>query len=291
MMRQVIADARSRGEAIAILFASESSIYGRYGFGVATWQQQLRIGRGDGQLAAGAVGAVAPPRLRFPAPADVRADLMGVYDAVLPGRPGMLARNDRWWDVVLSDIPAHRGGMSPWRCLLAEDESGPRGYALYRTQPSWSDGIPDGTISVSELIALDPAATAALWADLLGRDLVGAVIARRRPVDDPLLAMLADPRRARPIVGDALWVRLIDLQAALVQRRYACAVDVVLDVLDPFLPENAGRWRLEAALPRTERPRAASAPPRTPTSCSPRTCSAPATWAARASDSMPRQAT
>ena len=85
-------------------------------------------------------------------------------------------------------------------------------------------------IRLRELMALDPAAEAALWADLFSRDLVGEVVAPSRPIDDPLLAMLADPRRAQPLVSDGLWVRLVDLPAAMVQRRYASAVDVVLDV-------------------------------------------------------------
>jgi predicted acetyltransferase len=246
LMRDLIADARQRGEPLAILFASEAGIYSRFGFGLATWHQRLRIGRGEGQLVVGPVADVTPPRLRFCAPADVRAELLKVHDTALAGRPGMLARNEQWWDVQLSDLPFNRDGMSALRCVVAEDDSGPRGYSLYRTQPSWSDGIPDGTVAVSELIALDPAATAALWTDLFERDLVSEVIARRRPVDDPLLAMLADPRRALPIVGDALWVRPVDLPAAMVKRRYASAVDVVLDVLDPVLPANAGRWRLTA---------------------------------------------
>jgi predicted acetyltransferase len=245
MMRHEIMDSRGRGEAIAILFASESGIYSRFGFGLAAWQQRLRIGRGDGRLAVGSAAAESKqPGLRFGAPAEVRTDLAKLFDAAVPGRPGMLARNDAWWDVLLSDHPTRRGGMSPLRCVVAEDDGGPRGYSLYRTQPSWTDGLADGTIRLNELIALDPAAAAALWGDLFSRDLVGEVVAPSRPVDDPLLAMLADARRAQPIVNDGLWVRLIDLPAAMVQRTYASAVDVVLDVLDPFLPDNAGRWRL-----------------------------------------------
>ncbi len=245
MMRHEITDAHERGEALAILYASESGIYGRYGFGLASWHQRMRIGRGDGQLAIGAaLGASEQVRLRFDPPGEVRAEMVKLFDAAVPGRPGMLARDDRWWDVILSDDPTRRGGMSPLRCLLAEDETGPRGYALYRTQAAWDEGIADGTIRVRELIAADGAATAALWGDLLSRDLVGEVVARNQPIDDPLLAMLGDQRRAQPMVSDALWVRLIDLPAALCQRTYASATDVVLDVIDPFLPANAGRWRL-----------------------------------------------
>jgi len=245
MMRYELTDAGRRGEAIAILYASESAIYSRFGFGLATWHQRINVRRGHGQLSIGAAVPASPQLcLRLVDPADVRSDLAKVFAAVLPTRPGMLARNDAWWDILLSDQPSRRDGMSPLRCLLAEDASGVRGYALYRTKGGWTDGLPDGELRVRELTALDPAATAALWADLFSRDLVGEVYALHRPVDDPLLAMLADPRRATPLVGDALWVRLIDAPAALVRRNYASPIDVVLDIQDAFMPENAGRWRL-----------------------------------------------
>jgi predicted acetyltransferase len=264
MMRHQLGDARSHGEAIAILFASESGIYARYGFGLASWHLRLQITRGDGALRAGAaLGQAASPSLRAVQPAQAREELARVYATALPGRPGMVARDDRWWDCVLADPPALRDGMSPLHCLLAEDATGPVGYALYRTKPSWQDGIAAGTLRLRELVATDPPVIAALWSDLLGRDLVGEVVAPSRPIDDPLLAMLADPRRAHPAVSDALWVRLIDLPSALCQRRYATGIDVVLDVIDPDLPDNAGRWRLhsggpvdggEAVCERTSRP-------------------------------------
>jgi predicted acetyltransferase len=250
MMRAQVTDARQRGEPTAILYASEPGIYGRFGYGLATWHQRLRIGRGDGRVSLGAaVPASKKIDLRLAAPAEARSDLMHVFDAVLPHRPGMLARPEVWWDALLSDEPFQRDGMSPLRCVLAEDEAGPRGYATYRTQSTWTDGVAAGTIRLRELIALDPAAEAALWADLLSRDLVGEVVAVGRPIDDPLLTLLVDPRRAQPKVSDGLWVRLLDLPAAMAQRQYASAVDVVLDVLDPFLPDNAGRWRLTCGGP------------------------------------------
>jgi predicted acetyltransferase len=227
------------------LYASESAIYSRFGFGLATWHQRIQIRRGDGRLTVGAFAPASPElSLRIADPAEVRSDLAKLFATVLPTRPGMIARNDAWWELLLSDAPTRRDSMSALRCLLAEDASGVRGYALYRTKGAWTDGLPDGNIRVRELTALDPAATAALWSDLLNRDLVTEVFAMHRPIDDPLLAMLADPRRALPLVSDALWVRLLDVPTALVQRSYACAVDVVLDVRDSFMPENEGRWRL-----------------------------------------------
>ena len=102
-------------------------------------------------------------------------------------------------------------------------------------------------LNVREMVAADAAASAALAADLLSRDLTTEFRLRRRPVDDPLLYQLADPRRARPRLKDALWVRIIDVPGALARRRYSAPADVVLEVRDDLLPANAGRWRLTTA--------------------------------------------
>jgi predicted acetyltransferase len=251
LMDWLMGDARGRGEPVAILFASEAPIYGRFGFGMASMHQRITIMRGEGLITPGAAVAAEAPRLREAEPLQAAAELARVYAAVLPSRPGLVARDNRWWHHLLGDPPVRRPpGQSPLRCLLAEDESGPRGYALYRTQLSFGpDHLPDGAVRIRELTAADPAATATLWADLLSRDLVGEVTAQMRPIDDPLLDMLADRRRARAGPTDGLWVRLVDLPAALCQRRYAAAVDLVLEVADPLLPANEGRWRLSVINP------------------------------------------
>jgi predicted acetyltransferase len=250
MMRRQLADVAGRGEAVAALFASESGIYGRYGYGCASGQLRLTIRRGEGALSPAAAGRAGRGWLRVAQPAELRAELARVYDSAVPGRPGMMARDERWWQSVLADPEFSRRGMSPLKCLLAGDDSGPRGYALYRTKPDWDgDGLPSGSLVVRELIAADAAATAALWADLLSRDLIGEVVARQRPVDDPLLDMLADRRRARASLTDGLWIRLTDVPAALLRRRYSCAADVVIEVADELLRANAGRWRLQCPGP------------------------------------------
>jgi predicted acetyltransferase len=250
MMRHQLGDIAARGEPVAALFASESVIYGRYGYGCASGQLSLTIRRGEGTLNSAMATAAGTGhgsvRLRIAPPAELRSELAKVYDSALPHRPGMMARDERWWQAILADPEFGRRGMSPQKCLLADDDSGPRGYALYRTKPDWDgDGLPYGSLSVRELVAVDGAGTAALWADLLTRDLIGEVVASQRPVDDPLLDMLADRRRARAYLTDGLWIRLIDVPAALCSRRYYCAVDVVLEVTDELLPANAGRWRLQ----------------------------------------------
>jgi predicted acetyltransferase len=248
MMRRQLADVRDRGEPLAVLWASESVIYSRYGYGRAMWHADFTLYRGEGTLArtAPADGGL---RLRLVDPVAAMPELAKVYDAVLPSRPGFIARNEPWWRVVVYDPPDRRQGRSPLHCVLAEDDSGPRGYALYWAANRWDSdtSLPDSSLSVREMVGTDAAASAALAADLLSRDLTAEFRVRARPVDDPLLYQLADPRRARPRLKDALWVRIIDVPGALARRRYSSPVDVVIEVRDDLLASNAGRWRLTTA--------------------------------------------
>ena len=248
LMRRQLADLRAGKEAVAALFASEPGIYGRYGYGIASMHARFTVRRGEGRMMPLAQAQDAAVRLRAAEPEPARAELAKVHEQAVPGRPGMLARDDRWWRDVLHDPDYWRQGSSPLRCVIAEDDSRARGYALFSVSPSWDEhALPDGALNVREMIALDPAAATALWGDLLSRDLVGEVRARLRPVDDPLLYLLADIRRARTQLVDGLWIRLVDVGRALAQRQYARAVDVVIDVTDELLPQNAGRWRLQAS--------------------------------------------
>jgi predicted acetyltransferase len=254
LMRRQLAGIRERGEAIAVLWASEAQIYGRFGYGPATWHASFLIKRGEGTLrpevaglsrAASEAGGL---RLRIVTPEAVQAEMGKVYETVLPDRPGMFARDDAWWSRVLRTNDDSTADSEPLRGVLAEDDSGPRGYAIYSAKLEWDTQtfLADGSLHVKELIAADPAAAALLWGDLLSRDLVTEMTASLRPVDDPLVHLLADPRRARRRVGDGVWVRLTDVPKALGLRRYSCPVDVVIEVTDALLPGNSGRWRLVA---------------------------------------------
>jgi predicted acetyltransferase len=274
LMRRQLADTRDRGVAVAALFASEGGIYGRYGYGVATTELTLTVKRGEvlaapaagngrtagtgtGPAGTGPAGTGTGPagtgptlRLRGAEPSGAVPDMSRVYDAVQRDRPGMAARDRRWWDYYLWDPEYRREGFSQIQAVIAEDDTGARGYALFSAKPDWDEyGIPIGVMRLWELMAVDPAAHTALWNDLLTRDLVGEVRARMRPADEPLLYLLADPRRARPLLSDGLWIRLVSVPGALSRRSYSCPVDVVIEVSDELLTENAGRWRLRAPGP------------------------------------------
>ena len=246
LMTRQLADIHEGGESVAALVASESAIYGRFGYGCASRQAAVTIRRGEGGFRDETPGDPGL-RMRLGALQDLRTEMAVVYDAQVGTRPGMWARDGGWWDGRL--VVDSGGGGGPLRCLVAESGGEPRGYALFQVTSAWSDfGIPDGQLRVREIIATDPAAYAALWRYLLDRDLVATVTSSNRPPDDPLLYLLSDPRRARVQVGDGLWVRLVDVGAALAQRAYARPVDLVIGVDDETCPWNARRWRLSGDL-------------------------------------------
>lgn len=245
MMGALLDDAAARGEPLAVLLASESVIYGRYGYGAASAHVGTEI---DTRAAA----------LRPSTPADegrvVLLDtdeatkvLPGVLDAARRHQPGDLSRPGPWWDGTFRDPEKRREGAGPLFYAVHENAAGEAdGYAFYRVKHTWRDGLADGRAVVDEVVGLTPAAEAALWRFLLSIDLVSVVRAELRPLDDPLRWMLADPRRLRvTMTSDLLWVRLVDVAAALAARRYRFPGTLVVDVADPFRPDVAGRYRLD----------------------------------------------
>ena len=238
MMQRLLDDAASRAEPFAALWATESPIYGRFGFGPAVPTADVELRREHATLHLdGPVDEVAlvdrdTAIERFPA----------IYDANRAVRPGALSYDERWWRGRILADPAHvRDRSGPLRCALLAD----RGYATYRVTTDWTEDGPAGRVAIEELVALDPAAHAALWRFVIDTDLTSTTAAVRRPVDDPLFALLADPGRARIRQGDPLELRVMDVPAALTARGYAVDGTVVLEVADALRPESAGRWQLE----------------------------------------------
>ncbi|MCG0064037.1 GNAT family N-acetyltransferase [Streptomyces tricolor] len=242
MMRRLLEDARAKGEPLAALFASEPAIYGRFGYGAATLQLDAEIDTGRVTLALPA--GTDEVRVRYAPPADVLAECEAVYAALVPRRPGMLARQPGWERAALVDPESEREGASALQCVVAERDGGVTGYARFRTKMGWGPSGHDGTVTVEDLAALDPATEAALWRFLFGIDLMTTLKVRGRPVDDAWQHLVSDIRRCLPQLRDAGYVRLVDVGAALSARTYLTPVDVVFEVEDTFCPWNAGRWRL-----------------------------------------------
>ena len=258
MMRWQLDDERRAGTVAAILWPSEPGIYGRFGFGLATWRTVIDV---------------EPERARFRDATSPRgrvrivdADAAGrlfpsVYERIRPREPGFLTRSTEWWRWrYLDDLPRRRDRGHLVRVVL-ELDGRPEGYATYRAKfPSDDHGLPDGRLDVIDAQATTPAATRELWQYLFGVDLVARVRAYRLGPDHPLLLTLADPRRLRANLRDGLWLRLLDVPAALTARTYAATDSLVLDVADTFIPDNAGRWRLDAGADRARVERTTDAP-------------------------------
>ncbi|BCB79454.1 GNAT family N-acetyltransferase [Phytohabitans flavus] len=241
LMRRQLRDLHDAGrEPLAVLWASEARIYPRFGYGLASTRLELTIDTREVRLPE----ATAAGRLRVGAPADLFPELSKVYDMVRQERPGWSSRDEGWWAQVLADSPGRRDGATERRAVVHEGEGGVDGYAVWRTKGGWNHGGPNAEVHVSEIAATDPVAYAALWRFLLGIDLARTVTYGFAAVDDPLLYLASDPRQLNTHFSDGLWLRVVDLPAALAARRYASDVDVVLEVSDPVLPENAGRWRV-----------------------------------------------
>ncbi len=244
MMVRQLDDVAARGEPLAVLTASEAAIYGRFGYGVATRAASADV------LVAGATlrrPAGAGGRIRLVDAQAAAAVLPGIHDAYRRWRPGAIARSAAVWESYLSDPKDWRDGASARFYAVHEDALGHGdGYAAYRVKPSESADAPGQTVVVSEVHTVGAEVEAALFEYLLAIDLQRTLRLARRPLDDPLRWRLADSRRYRTTkISDWLWVRLVDIPAALVARRYAAGGCLVVEVRDGFRPANDGRYRLD----------------------------------------------
>jgi predicted acetyltransferase len=243
LMRRQLDDIRAGGDALAALWASEGSIYQRFGYGLGTMTSHFAIDRRHARFAR-------PSTVRGAVRLVDRGDAPGafgpIYDRVRAERPGMLDRPPAWWDYLLADPEQDREGFSAYFHALYESPEGPDGYAIYRIKQGWSSQGADHTMEVEELMAGTPEAYEALWRYCLDIDLVGRIEGWKRPVDEPLPFMLSEPRRLQVTVRDGLWVRPVDVPRALEARRYSASGATTVAVRDPFCPWNDGTYRLEA---------------------------------------------
>ncbi|WSQ09223.1 GNAT family N-acetyltransferase [Streptomyces sp. NBC_01231] len=242
MMRRQLDDVREWGWPLAVLTASEPAIYGRFGYAAATYGVNVEVDTARVQLSVPT--GTDDVRLRYAAPADVLDACEAVYARRVPVRPGMLARLPGWERTGVVDPESRRQGASPLQCVVAERGGEVVGYARFRIKPEWETAGPKGEVLLQDTEALDAAAHAALWRFLFEIDLTSTLSAQGRPLDEPWMSMVSDIRRCGLRVRDSLYVRLVDVGAALEARTYQAPVDVVFEVEDDFCPWNAGRWRL-----------------------------------------------
>jgi predicted acetyltransferase len=243
LMRAQLEDAHERGEPIAALWASEETIYGRFGYGLASFCGEIALAR---EYTAFAHPLEPEGTLRLLEPEQALEEIPPAFERLRLQWPGMFSRNRLWWEHREIDDPEdRRDGAGPKRWIAYERNGTLEGYAVYRHKAGWEHGSSVAELRVLEAVGATPEALRDLWAYLLAIDWIGTVKAWLLPPDHPLFLLLATPRRMRFRMGDALWIRLVDVGAALSGRQYPDDGAIVLEVVDEFCPWNEGRWKLE----------------------------------------------
>ena len=246
MVRQ-LEDIAHGGEALAMLTASESVIYGRFGYGVATRQTSVSI---DPRRSAFIEPLSDPGTVEFLDPADVLAIVPLIHDDARRTQPGDVARSPAWWELMVEDPEWYRRGKPRkfWAQHLSE-AGRPDGYVAYRVTASPPrHGMFASEVEVITLVALNGPAELALWRFILDIDLTERVTAASRPLDESLRWRLSDPRQLQTTsITDQVWVRLVDIPKALSGRGYGCDGELVVEVHDALRPENDGSYLLNSA--------------------------------------------
>ncbi len=242
MMRYHFDDVRDREEPVAILRASESVIYGRFGYGVATMDSRWQINRRFASLATEPAGNGSVSLIDAAAARDI---LPGIYGEVAPHTPGFVSRSDAVWDHYFLDLEPWRGGFTSNRYAVYQENGRPRGYLRYRVKDTWEESLPKNEVLAAELMAASPEAEAGLWRFIFSTDLTDVIKTQNRPSEELIDVLLAEPRRLSRRLVDGIWARLMDVPAALSARRYRFEGRLVIEVADAFLPDSGGRFVLE----------------------------------------------
>jgi predicted acetyltransferase len=243
MMKHQLHDVHQRGEPVALLWASESAIYGRFGYGQASPQVRLTgktkttAFRSDVDLGAGSVGEVERDQA-IPV-------IKRLHQSLLPQRVGALNRTDDWWTLRWHDPEAWRHGASAYRFALHYDRRGrPDGYVAFRVKNDWSES--GAEVIVEELDAAGAEASAGLWRFVLDLDLVRSFSRQGAPLDESVRYLVSDLRSVKAEEQDGTYARLVDVPRALEARRYLTELDVIIRVQDPLFRHNTGTFHVVA---------------------------------------------
>ena len=243
LMRAQLDDAHERGEPLAALWASEETIYGRFGYGLASFCGEIALAHEHNSFA-----QPFEPQgtLRLIDADEALEAIPPVFERIRPEWPGMFSRSRLWWENrEIADPEERRDGAGPKRWVAYERDGSLEGYAVYRHRPGFEAGTTNAELRVLEALGTTPEALRDVWAYLLAIDWIATTKSFLLPPDHALFMLLATPRRARYRMGDGLWVRLLDVGAALSGRVYQGDEPIVFEVADEFCPWNEGRWKLE----------------------------------------------
>ena len=230
---------------LSALHASEPGIYGRHGYGLASVELEVKLGRGTTLHAPHLEDAVSGITTRMGTVSDADVPKRMRESHLATAALGSVVGEPAYYDRVCQLLPEQLRDKEPWRVMFARRDGVDVGWAMFRRSHHWDRGRPSGELSVWALVG-EPAAQLALLRRLLDFDLMGAV-KLKTGADDPLLHWAGGPRGTSDIaIYDSLWVRLVDLPEALQARTWSAPCDVVVDVADRSAPWNQGTWRVVA---------------------------------------------
>jgi predicted acetyltransferase len=239
--------AADRGDAASILIAAEWPIYGRFGYGPATWQAKWTIRTRAATVITAPVG-----RVEIVDRLAARQVLPAIYEAYAAAQPGEIERIDRRWDsdLGIEDAPG-RPRFTGQVAIHRDDAGEPDGYVRFHGEEHWDDMVPDHRLIIDELHGATAAAEIDLWRHLAQMDLTASIEGEVRREHEPIKWHLSDPRAARVTgVTDFLWVRVLDVARVLTERRYereGALVLAITDQVEGATGPAAGRYRLEVA--------------------------------------------
>jgi predicted acetyltransferase len=229
MMRGVVLEAAARGIALSSLYPATQPVYRQAGYE----QAGHRILRA---LAASAFDArERDPEVTVVRPAD-RAALRALYREQARGTAGLVDRSPFLWERVL----APPGGTN--RAYLLRERGRPVGYVV--TQPKRREDLHQDLL-LADLAFAGPAAGRRILSFLASQRSFVKTVRWWGGPQDPLYALF----REQEATVERHWrwmVRICDLRRAVEARGFPTGVsaEVSLDLEDPLLPGNAGRWTL-----------------------------------------------
>jgi predicted acetyltransferase len=230
MLEPDLAAAKERGEPVGMLIAAEFPIYGRFGYGSAADHAGYEVDARTVQFTRPGTGTV-----ELVDAAELRKQAPTLYERLRHDQPGFIERDDRWWDRSLQIImtPGDKPHKKAYLAVHRNDAGEPEGYLRYHTDGKWDVRRPDGTLEVDELVAVTPDAYARLWRYCCEVDWVAHVSAGDRRTTEALPWIVEDGRHVvQKWRADFLWVRILDVAAALSARTYLTSARVVLEVVD-----------------------------------------------------------
>lgn len=258
MIERHFADCVARKEAISVLYAAEPTIYGRFGYGRSAHDVRFSLGRGAAQrkFVSGMEAAddnltvrieKFDPSLHVNTIESLHAQAGQNVNGTGLNRPGWATRETEQLRAAMHYVSRVNPTRESPRIVIIERSGDPVAYAIFRRTVTWQDTGPAGEVHASEVVSLDAGASRKIWSVLADFDLTDSVSAFMVPTDDPLIGRLENSRSIKMHHVDNVWTRIIDLPKALEERQYAGDLEIVLEVSDAMIPENAGRWKLSAA--------------------------------------------